>query len=119
MTHKELLAVCRYYLGNHYYYKKVIDQIREYTNDIGLTFDDIAKIITYWYDVKKADPSRSGSGIGIVPHIYKEALEYWANQAKIDEAINNFDTSTLNNTPKQVSVKEAPWKKPQGVYRFF
>lgn len=56
MTHKELLAVCRHYLGSHYYYRKVVDQIKEYTDGIGLTFDDIARILVYWYDVKKQTP---------------------------------------------------------------
>lgn len=90
MTHKELLAVCRHYLGSHYYYRKVVDQIKEYTDGIGLTFDDIARILVYWYDVKKADPSRAGGGIGIVPHIYKEALEYYEAQKQFQEVADSI-----------------------------
>ena len=77
MERKEVLAVCRKYLGKNYYYKKVVDQLQEFTRDIGLTYEQIVKILEYWYDIKKQDPSKAGGGIGIVPHIYKEALEYW------------------------------------------
>ncbi len=94
MTHKELLAVCRHYLGSHYYYRKVVDQIKEYTDGIGLTFDDIARILVYWYDVKKADPARAGGGIGIVPHIYKEALEYYEAQKQFKEVANSIQEYT-------------------------
>ena len=94
MTHKELLAVCRHYLGSHYYYRKVVDQIKEYTDGIGLTFDDIARILVYWYDVKKADPARAGGGIGIVPHIYKEALEYYEAQKQFKEVADSIQEYT-------------------------
>lgn len=90
MTHKELLAVCRHYLGQHYYYRKVVDQIKEYVENIGLTFDDIARVLVYWYDVKKADPAKSGGGIGIVPHIYQEALTYYEEQKQFQEIADSI-----------------------------
>lgn len=90
MEHKDLLKVCRYYLGKRYYYPKVKEQIQEYTQDIGLSFDDIAKVLVYWYDVKKSDPAKSGGGIGIVPHIYKEALEYYEVQKQFQEVADSI-----------------------------
>ena len=90
MEHKDLLKVCRYYLGKRYYYPKVKEQIQEYTQYIGLSFDDIAKVLVYWYDVKKSDPAKSGGGIGIVPHIYKEALEYYEAQKQFQEVADSI-----------------------------
>lgn len=87
MEHKELLAVCRKYLGKNYYYRKVVDQIQEYTRDIGLTYDQLAAILEYWYVVKKSDPIKSGGGIGIVPHIYQEALQYWKEEKEYQEHV--------------------------------
>ena len=94
MEHKDLLKVCRYCLGKRYYYPKVKEQIQEYTQDIGLSFDDIAKVLVYWYDVKKSDPAKSGGGIGIVPHIYKEALEYYEAQKQFKEVADSIQEYT-------------------------
>ena len=55
-----------------------------------MTFDDIARILVYWYDVKKADPARAGGGIGIVPHIYKEALKYYETQKQFQEVADSI-----------------------------
>lgn len=90
MEHKELLAVCRKYLGKNYYYRKVVDQIQEYTRDIGLTYDQLAAILEYWYVVKKSDPTKSGGGIGIVPHIYQEALQYWKEEKEYQENMSHI-----------------------------
>ena len=92
MERKEVLAVCRKYLGKNYYYKKVVDQLQEFTRDIGLTYEQIVKILEYWYDIKKQDPSKAGGGIGIVPHIYKEALEYWDKEAQFQEIAKNMQS---------------------------
>lgn len=119
MEYKKILAICRKYLGKNYNYRKVVNQLKEYTEEAGFTYDQIAKTLDYWYIVKKQDPSKSGGGIGIVPHIIKEALEYWDEQTTISQALENFNTSVLMNEPKKINVKEAPWQKPQGVYRFF
>ena len=53
MERKDILTICRKYLGKNYYYRKVINQLQEFTQDIGLTYEQIAKILEYWYDIKK------------------------------------------------------------------
>lgn len=92
MERKEVLAVCRKYLGKNYYYRKIVNQLQEFTQDIGLTYEQIVKILDYWYDVKKQDPSKANGGIGIVPHIYKEALDYWDKQTQFQEIADNVQS---------------------------
>lgn len=85
MKRTELYNVCKMYLGDIYRYNKVKAQVDEFAEDLGLTYDDIAKVVSYWYDIRGSDPKRSGGGIGIVPHIYQEALDYWADRDNLNE----------------------------------
>lgn len=62
-------------LGEGYSRNKVDRQIKEYLDE-GKTASGIFHTLEYWYDVKKADPSKAYGGIGIVPHIYLEARTY-------------------------------------------
>lgn len=118
MTRRDLLAICRQYLGKSYYnYRKVVSQIQEYTDDIGLTYEQIAKVLEYWYVVKKADPKKSGGGIGILPHIYREALSYWERQEQFQKTYNKVQ----NYTKPEVEHMVAPspyMSKPKTLKMF-
>lgn len=85
-----MLKICRKYLGDNYHYNKIISQLSEYTTNIGLTYEQIADILKYWYEIKKNDPVKSGGGIGIVPYIYKEALKYWKKEKEYQEKMANI-----------------------------
>lgn len=104
MTHKDLLAICRKYLGPHYRYTKVKAQIQEYADELELSYDQIASIVKYWYEIKLSDPARSGGGIGILPHIYKEALDYWEKQQEKSRIMSNIQ----DYAPPQIEVVQAP-----------
>lgn len=112
MERKKLLAICRKYLGSdNYYYPKVSDQIDRYTEELGLTCDDIAQILKYWYEIKKSDPTRSGGGIGIVPHIYKEALDYWQKEEeyqKISAKIQDYEPPKIITFQARTPYMEKP-----------
>lgn len=45
----------------------------------GHTAKGIYFAIRYFYDIQNGDPTKAKGGIGIVPHIYNEAAEYWTN----------------------------------------
>lgn len=94
----ELLTLCRKYLSKSYFnYNKVRKQIDSYTKELNLTYDQLAKVVIYWYDIKQSDPSKAGGGIGIVPYIYEEALSYWDKKEDIQE----------------IARKVEPYQKPQ------
>ena len=112
MERKKLLAICRKYLGqDNYYYPKVSDQIDEYTEELDLTYDDIAQILKYWYEVRKSDPARAGGGIGILPHIYKEALDYWRKEEeykKISAKIKDYEPPEIITFQARTPYMEKP-----------
>ena len=113
----ELFAGIRIYLHGKYYYKKVNSQIEQYHQELGLDNFQILSVLSYWYDVKHNDPEKSGGGIGIVPHIYKEALEYWENKKRQKEILDALPSYEL---PQEESLKApAPVaSKPKTVKLF-
>lgn len=54
----------------------------------GYTYQGIYKALTYWFDVKHNKPNLTDPNIGIVPYIYNEAHNFYADlllaQAKND-----------------------------------
>lgn len=112
MERKKLLAICRRYLGkDNYFYPKVSDQLDRYVEELELTYDDIAQVLKYWYEIRKSDPSRSGGGIGIVPHIYKEALDYWKKEKeykKISAQIQDYKQPEVMTFQARTPYMEKP-----------
>lgn len=56
--------------------KKIAVQISRFIKK-GMSYDDIYVTLKYWYEVRKAVPTKAKGGIGIVPYILDEAKEYW------------------------------------------
>ena len=107
MKRKDILAMCRRYLPKPYYnYNKIIEQLQEYTEGLGLTFDQIGATLKYWYEVEKSDPSRSGGGIGIVPHVYKDALDYWEKEKRMAEVLSKFKEN--QEKPEEIVLQARP-----------
>lgn len=65
-----------------------------------MTAKGIYFTMRYFYDIKHGDPEKAQGGIGIVPNIYKEATEYWANKEYEKEG-------TIAAILKQMEEREA------------
>lgn len=59
----------------------VNNQIATFKRKHGLTEDDIYFTLKYFYEIRNGDKKKSNGGIGIVPYVHKEAMEYMANLA--------------------------------------
>jgi len=89
---------------------KINKQILTYKNDYNYSYSCIHKSLTYFYEIKGNDVSKANGGIGIVPYVYKQALDYYyalweakqKNETKI-EVINSY-------IPQ---IKEVVIKRPQ------
>lgn len=118
MTRQELIKLIRDYLGPYYRYEKVNKNIVELVN-LGLTYDEIGKILTYWYDIKQNDPALSNGGIRIVSYVQKEALDYFEEKEdtkkKID-AIPEYNPNDMETV--SFNVARTTIKKPKTVKIF-
>lgn len=81
------------------------------------TFKGILNALTYFYEVKKNSTKNSKQGIGIVPYVYDEASEYYANISYKQHKIAKSVEKQLVTSPKEIHVKkETNSKKRKTLY---
>ena len=88
-------------LKEQYVAARVNKQIKDFLAE-GYTASGILKTLIYWYEIKHNDISKAMGGIGIVPYVYKQALDYYYNlylaeMASADKDINEY-------RPKEILV---------------
>lgn len=97
---------------------RINNEIKKF-KDQGLDEEIIYKTLVYWYDVTKHTAERSYGGIGIVPYVYKEAVEYFnkIEQAQRDNANVNMEDYVPIEKDTYI-VKPIPIKKPKRLQLF-
>ena len=60
-------------------------QVETFRKQDGLSNDDIAGAVKYWFEVKgnSTDRQYTKGGIGIVPYIIDESRAYWKEQERL------------------------------------
>jgi hypothetical protein len=78
--------------------------------------------LRYFYEIAKGDPSKSENGIGIVPHIYNEAVTYWGERNQRDKGILEKIEAQIKASQDRVVTKIVRKEKATGpkikVYSF-
>ena len=79
-----------YKLKNDYVLPRFMLQLSEYEKQYNFTYSGMLKALKYWYEVKK-QPVNENYGLGIIPHIYKQAYDYyyhlWLGQQKNENKV--------------------------------
>lgn len=70
------------YLGTYVDYQKVALNMGQLIK-AGITYEQMAKALKYWYKIKRNDPSRSNGGIWIIKSVYVEAENYFKRLEEI------------------------------------
>lgn len=81
LDYDKLVNYIKKTLGSHYIAPLVAKQIKEFRQDYNFTYSGMLGSLTYWYEVKGANPEDSNGGIGILPYIYQQAREYYDKMA--------------------------------------
>ena len=88
-------------LKEQYVAARVNKQIKDFLAE-GYTASGILKTLIYWYEIKHNDISKAMGGIGIVPYVYKQALDYYYNLYLAEMA--NVDKDIDEYKPKEIFV---------------
>lgn len=69
--------------------------------------------LKYFYEVKHGDKSKSYGGIGIVPYVYKESMEYWVKmEYKQSGFLADLEQQIIKKEQAQViKIKSGATKK--------
>ena len=88
-------------LKEQYVAARVNKQIKDFLAE-GYTASGILKTLIYWYEIKHNDISKAIGGIGIVPYVYKQALDYYYNLYLAEMA--NVDKDIDEYRPKEIFI---------------
>lgn len=56
---------------------RIYSQLSTFISQKNYSYKNIKLALKYWYEVKKQSREKAGEGIGIVPYIYDEAVNYF------------------------------------------
>ena len=56
---------------------KIKKQIETFVKDKNYSYTGILKTLKYFFEIRKNPIEKANGGIGIVPHVYDEAYNYW------------------------------------------
>lgn len=99
-------------LKEQYVAARVNKQIKDFLAE-GYTASGILKTLVYWYEIKHNDVSKAMGGIGIVPYVYKQALDYYYNLYLAEMA--NVDKDIDEYRPKEIFISIDLPKKEKEV----
>ncbi len=86
---------------------KVSRQIESYVNTHEFTYYGIRMSLNYFYGIRDNSLAKANGGIGIVPHIYDQAGDYY-------KGINEYKkNASLENVDQFVEVKKIKIRPPQ------
>ena len=113
---KQIHEYMEHVLGMTYSYTKVESQIKNFVTKEGMSLDAIYKTLIYWYDIKKSSIEQANGGIGIVPYVYSDYLNYMKNQYE-NSQINKGKTIDQFVGKKSVEIigKATPIRKPRHI----
>lgn len=104
-------------LGVNYNKTKIDKQIKSLLKE-GKTEIGILRTLEYWYDIKQSSAAQANGGIGIVPYVYGEAMNYFDRQKRYKEMQQTIDIDSFIDDTKVLRVSPKPIRKPVGVKLF-
>ena len=79
-------------------------QAEKYRKSLGYTYKGMAQALKYFYEIKENSIEKSNGGIGILPYIYQEAIDFY----KQIEEDRKRAVASLKNYNKQVETIAIP-----------
>lgn len=80
-------------------------------HDQGYTYEDIYHGLTYWFDVRRSDPSKCNRGIGILPYIINDAIGYYKDVERHSETLSKEKIASAVRTDN-ISVRRPATDTP-------
>lgn len=112
---QKIYDLMREVLGDKYSQARISQQINQFVKD-GLSVNVIYKTLLYWYKVKESSAAKANGGIGIVPYVYEEALDYYEQKEKI--RLRNKNIEVIEPEAITVVVHPKPIGRPKRLKLF-
>lgn len=93
-------------------------QINDFKTTYNYTYSGMLKTLHWWFDIKKNSVDESRNSLGIIPYIYKQALQYYYNLYMAKQINIDKDVSKYINPEVEVIYSEPPRKEKYKVSLF-
>ena len=93
---------------------KIKRQIWQFKKEYNYTYSGMFKTLNWWYGIKQNSLEKANNGIGIVPFVYQDALNYYHSVFLAD-----FENSQkmANSNYNKPAVKTVEIESPEGEWR--
>ena len=98
---------------------RVWKQLKEYKDTYNYTYSGMLKTLIWWFDIKHNDIEKANGGIGILPYVYDQALQYYYALYLAQIANENKDIEHLQTRVREFFIEE-PQRvtKPPRLFKF-
>ena len=95
---------------------RIRKQIKQYIEEYHYTYSGILKALIYHYEIRGGEKEKANGAIGIVPHVYQKAYNYYyalweAQQRNSDKQIELYIPKekeiTILNTRRKIKTKKS------------
>lgn len=112
---EDFFATAKKILGTTYNYNKIKNQSSKFLQE-GKTYKELSQTLDYFYNIKGNDAQKACGGIGIIPHVYEEAMTYF--QEKDKKANRKIEKDTSEPNIKKVIIKRHGFQKMADINYF-
>lgn len=97
---------------------KIRKQIKEYRREYNYSYSGMLKTLVYWYEVKGNSIENSNYGVGIIPHVYATAHQYYYNLYLIKLSNQNKDIEKYKPKERIIEISSPMFKGEKKVKLF-
>lgn len=84
---------------------RIKKQLKEYKKEYNFTDSGMLKSLKWWFEIKGNSIEKANGGLGILPYIYKDALQYYYALYLAQIANQEKDISQYINKSKTIEIK--------------
>lgn len=98
---------------------RVWKQIKEYKDMYNYSYSGMLKTLIWWFDIKHNDIEKANGGIGIIPYVYDQALQYYYALYLAQIANENKDIEQCHSKVREFFIEEPQTiKRPPRLFKF-
>lgn len=91
-------------LGNSYNPARVKKQIKEFKTQYDYTYSGMLKTLIWFYEIKGNSKDKAQGGIGIIPFVYKDALNYYYSLYLAQLANESIPATSYKMEIKEIEI---------------
>ena len=95
---------------------KIISQLKTFREKYGYSYRDILCALQFHFDIQKGSVKNANEGIGIVPYVMDQAIEFYTKLTKRQERIaENLTKQIESEEVNTIVVKARPRKEKKTI----